>query len=421
LIACRTIIGFGSPNKQGTAATHGAPLGDAEISATREAIGWHHAPFEIPDHILTAWRQAGSRNAPETAKWQERLDALDPGIKDRYLREQSGKLPENAFEKLTAFKNEAIKDSPKLATRQSSQKVLNVLTAGLPEMIGGSADLTGSNNTKAAGQSVVTSHDYSGSYVHYGVREHGMAAAMNGLALHGGLIPYGGTFLVFTDYCRPAIRLSALMEQRVIYVMTHDSIGLGEDGPTHQPIEHLAALRAIPNLLVFRPADTIETAECWELALCSSEAPSVLALTRQGLPTVRRECDQNLSGYGAYLLSSASDARKVTLLASGSEVEIALEAQKRLESDGIATAVVSMPCWTLFDRQPQEYRDEVLGPGTLRIAIEAASSFGWERWIEPGGAFVGMRSFGASAPFTDLYKNFGITAEAVVDAVMTRL
>jgi transketolase len=285
----------------------------------------------------------------------------------------------------------------------------------------GTADLTGSNNTKAKTQGVVTPDDFSGSYLHYGVREHGMAAAMNGLALHGGLIPYGGTFLVFTDYCRPSIRLSALMKQRVVYVMTHDSIGLGEDGPTHQPVEHLAALRAIPNLLVFRPADTIETAECWELALDSAEAPSVLALTRQGLPTLRRDVSENLSSYGAYIMSPADSERQVTLLASGSEVEIAMAAQDLLRAEGISAAVVSMPCWELFEQQPPHYRDEVLGPGTLHIAIEAGLPFGWERWIEAGGGFVGMRDFGASAPAKELYRKFNITAEAVVDAVKSRI
>jgi transketolase len=288
-------------------------------------------------------------------------------------------------------------------------------------MIGGSADLTGSNNTKAKAQGVVTPEDFSGSYIHYGVREHGMAAAMNGLALHGGLIPYGGTFLVFSDYCRPAIRLSALMGQRVVYVMTHDSIGLGEDGPTHQPVEHLAALRAIPNLLVFRPADTVETAECWELAVQSEGAPSLLALTRQGLPTLRRECSENLSSYGAYIMAPADSERQVTLIATGSEVEIAMAAQQLLRAQGISAAVVSMPCWELFEQQTQHYRDEVLGPGTLHIAIEAAAAFGWERWIESGGTFIGMPGFGASAPIKELYKKFNITAEAVVDAVKTRI
>ncbi|GAB4224495.1 MAG: transketolase [Kiloniellaceae bacterium] len=419
LIACKTTIGYGAPNKQGTAATHGAPLGDEEIAAAREALGWPHAPFEIPEAVLNNWRAAGTRSQAEVKAWQQRLAASDKG--KVFERQMAGKLPEGWQEALAAFKAEIAAEAPKVATRVSSQKTLDVLAAAIPEMIGGSADLTGSNNTKAKSQSVVTPDDFSGSYVHYGVREHGMAAAMNGIALHGGLIPYGGTFLVFSDYCRPSIRLSALMKQRVVYVMTHDSIGLGEDGPTHQPVEHLAALRAIPNLLVFRPADTVETAECWELALQSEDAPSLLALTRQGLPTLRKDISENHSAYGAYIMAPADSERQVTLIASGSEVVIALEAQKLLREEGISAAVVSMPCWELFEQQPPHYRDEVLGPGTLHIAIEAALPFGWERWVESGGGFVGMRGFGASAPAGELYRKFNITAEAVVEAVKTRI
>ncbi len=419
LIACKTTIGYGAPNKQGTAATHGAPLGDEEIAAAREALGWPYPPFEIPEAVLNAWRAAGRRSQDAVKAWQGRLEASDQ--RAVFERQMAGKLPEGWQDALAAFKAEIAAEAPSLATRVSSQKTLDVLAAAIPEMIGGSADLTGSNNTKAKSQGVVTPDDFSGSYIHYGVREHGMAAAMNGLALHGGLIPYGGTFLVFSDYCRPSIRLSALMGQRVVYVMTHDSIGLGEDGPTHQPVEHLAALRAIPNLLVFRPADTIETAECWELALQSEDAPSLLALTRQGLPTLRKDISENLSAYGAYIMAPADSERQVTLIASGSEVQIALEAQKLLRAEGISAAVVSMPCWELFEQQPPHYRDEVLSPGTLHIAIEAAMPFGWERWIESGGAFIGMRSFGASAPIKDLYKKFNITAEAVVEAVKTRI
>jgi transketolase len=333
----------------------------------------------------------------------------------------AGKLPDGWQDAVAAFKEKVVAEAPSLATRVSSQQVLEVLTAQIPAMIGGSADLTGSNNTRAKGQGVVKPGDFSGSYLHYGVREHGMAAAMNGIALHGGLIPYGGTFLVFTDYCRPSIRLSALMGQRVVYVMTHDSIGLGEDGPTHQPVEHLAALRAIPNLKVFRPADTVETAECWELALLSEDGPSVLALTRQNLPTLRRECAENLSAFGAYILAPADSQRQVTLIASGSEVQIAMEAQQLLRGEGISAAVVSMPSWELFEQQPPHYRDEVLGPGTLHIAIEAAGPFGWDRWIEAGGTFIGLRGFGASAPAKELFEKFGISAKAVVEAVKTRI
>ena len=421
IIACRTVIGFGAPNKQGTAATHGAPLGEDEIAAARIELAWPHPPFEIPKAALDAWREIGARGATESAAWRSRMEATDPNIRERFEQEQRGELPAAAFEALEPLKREILEETPRLATRVCSQKVLEVLTESIPTLIGGSADLTGSNNTKAKAQQVVTAEDFSGTYIHYGVREHAMAAAMNGIALHGGFIPYGGTFLVFTDYCRPAIRLSALMKQRVVYVMTHDSIGLGEDGPTHQPIEHLAALRAIPNLLVFRPADGIEVAECWELAIRQTTGPSVLALTRQGVPTVRRDHHENLSAHGAYILSPATNNREVTLIASGSEVEIALQAQERLEADGVSTAVVSMPCWQLFDQQPQHYRDEVLGPGTLHVAVEAGVPFGWERWIESGGGFVGMRGFGASAPFKDLYGEFGITADAVVETVKARL
>ncbi len=419
LIACKTTIGFGAPNKQGTAATHGAPLGDDEIAAARNTLGWPHAPFEIPAPVLEAWRAAGKRSAGAHKAWRDRL--AGDAKRTVFEAQMAGKLPEGWQDALVAFKQKVSDEAPTVATRVSSQQVLEVLTAAIPAMIGGSADLTGSNNTKAKAQGVVKPGDFAGSYIHYGVREHGMAAAMNGLALHGGVIPYGGTFLVFTDYCRPSMRLSALMGQRVVYVMTHDSIGLGEDGPTHQPVEHLAALRAIPDMLVFRPADTIETAECWELALLAEKNPSVLALTRQGLPTLRRECNENLSAYGAYIMAPADSERQVTLIASGSEVQIAMEAQQLLREQNISAAVVSMPCWELFEQQPPHYRDEVLGPGTLHIAIEAGVAFGWDRWIEAGGGFIGMRGFGASAPAKELYKKFGITAEAVVEAVKTRI
>ena len=420
LIACRTTIGYGAPNKQGTAATHGAPLGADEVAAARETLGWPHAPFVVPDAVLTDWRSAGARGGDARAAWQRRLDDAPKDRRETFKRQMAGALPAGWQAALAAFKAEIVAEAPKIATRASSQKVLDVLTAAIPEMIGGSADLTGSNNTKGKSQGIVSADDFGGAYIHYGVREHGMAAAMNGIALHGGLIPYSGTFLVFADYCRPAIRLSALMAQRVVYVMTHDSIGLGEDGPTHQPVEHLAALRAIPNVMVFRPCDTIETAECWELALQGEGTPSVLALTRQGLPTLRKDGSENHSAYGAYIMVPADSERQVTLLASGSEVEIAVEAQAMLRDEGISAAVVSVPCWELFEQQQPHYRDEVLGPGTLQIAIEAACSFGWERWIESGGGFVGMRSFGASAPAKDLFKKFNITAEAVVEAVKTR-
>jgi transketolase len=422
LIACRTVIGFGAPTKAGSEKTHGAPLGPDEVAGARDKLGWAHPPFEVPDEILAAWRGCGEKGAALSAAWDTRLARLPAKDRAEFERRQSGILPQGWERVLADLKDAMCAERPELATRVSSQKVLDALRPVIPELVGGSADLTGSNNTRAVGQAVITAADYSGGYIHYGVREHAMAAVMNGLALHGGLIPYGGTFLVFTDYCRPSIRLAALMGLRVIYVMTHDSIGLGEDGPTHQPVEHLAALRAMPNLLVTRPADTVETAECWQIALDNDSGPTVLALTRQKLPTVRSEPSaENLSQRGAYILSPAEREREVTLIASGSEVAIALDAQARLQADGIATAVISMPCWTLFARQSDHYRDEVLGPGSLRVAIEAGSPMGWERWTGPDGGFVGMTGFGASAPYQDLYAHFAITPEAVVETVKSRL
>jgi len=420
LIACRTIIGYGAPTKAGTAATHGAALGPDEVAAARVKLGWPHPPFVVPEPILNAWRAAGSRGAEAYRAWTERHDRH--AERDAFDRHIEGTLPDGVAPAILEFKRKMAEEAPKLATRQSSQKVLDALAPVLPEMIGGSADLTGSNNTKAGSMKPVTADDFSGRYIYYGIREHGMAAAMNGMALHRGVIPYGGTFLVFTDYCRPAIRLSALMGQRVIYVMTHDSIGLGEDGPTHQPIEHLASLRAMPNLQVFRPADTIETAECWALALATPDRPSILALTRQAVPPVRRtHTDENLCARGGYLLAPAEGERRATLLATGSEVSLALEARDRLQADGIGTAVVSLPCWELFDAQPASYREEVLGPAGVRVAVEAASPFGWERYVGPEGAVIGLTGFGASAPAGDLYRHFGITAERIVAAVKARV
>ena len=422
LIACRTTIGYGAPTKAGTAATHGAPLGDEEIAGAREALGWSYPAFEMPAETLTAWREAGARGAEASATWDRRLAATDAAAREEFKRRAEGRLPDRWRDAVVALKQEISAETPSQATRISSHKVLEALAAKVPELVGGSADLTGSNNTRTAGQDPISRENYGGSYIHYGVREHAMAAAMNGLALHGGVIPYGGTFLVFTDYCRPSIRLSAMMGLGVVYVMTHDSIGLGEDGPTHQPIEHLAALRAMPNLMVFRPADAVETAECWALAMEHRSRPSVLALTRQNLPTVRGEhTKENLSAHGGYILAPSDRAREVSLISSGSEVSIALKAQALLRDEGISAAVVSMPCWELFEEQTQHYRDEVLGPGALHIAVEAAVPFGWERWIESGGGFVGMRSFGASAPGGALYEHFKITPEAVVEAVKARL
>lgn len=422
LIACRTVIGFGAPNKQGTASTHGAPLGAEEIAATREQLGWPHDPFVIPNDILDAWRQIGERGANAHRAWQSRIDALSAEEKSEFETAVNGKLPEGWENDFQAYIDSVVAEQPKIATRQASQNALDALAGIIPNLAGGSADLTGSNLTKAKGMDAVTAEDLAGGYIYYGVREHGMAAAMNGIALHGGLIPYGGTFLIFTDYARPSIRLAALMGQRVVYVMTHDSIGLGEDGPTHQPVEQLASLRAMPNLNVFRPADAVETAECWALALQASSTPSVLALTRQGVPTLRSATsDENPCARGGYVLAEADGERQVSLLATGSEVSLACEAREILQKDGIGTAVISMPCHELFDAQDDAYRASVLGANAVRVAVEAAVAQGWERYIGSDGAFVGMSSFGASAPGGALYEHFGITAQAVADAARQRL
>ncbi len=416
LIACKTVIGYGAPTKQGKASTHGEPLGAEEIKGTREKLGWAHAPFEVPEPVLEAWRAAGSRGAALRKDWEKRAANIPGGIGG--LRDP---IDANAKKALAAAvkaaKTEFTATPPKIATRVASQKVLEKLVPALPSLIGGSADLTGSNGTRISQHTPVAAGAFQNTYIHYGVREHGMAAAMNGIALHGGLVPYGATFLVFTDYCRPSIRLSALMGQRVVYVMTHDSIGLGEDGPTHQPVEHLASLRAIPNLNVFRPADPVETAECWELALQTAGTPSVLALTRQAVPALRTAAgDENLSAKGAYVLLDAEGGKRdVTLLATGSEVGLAVEARTALAADGIKAAVVSFPCWELFAAQPVAYRKSVLG-NAPRVAVEAAVEFGWERWLGDTGTFVGMHGFGASAPAPKLYEHFGITAAKVAEA-----
>ena len=421
LIACRTTIGYGAPSKAGTAATHGSPLGADEVAAARRQLGWPHAPFEIPTAILEGWRSFGGRGAAAHAAWQARLSAQPSELVAEFERVHAGDLPTGLDGVLRALKQRLAEERPTWATRKASQEVLEAFTPVVPEMVGGSADLTGSVNTKAAAMAPITAEAPGGRYIHFGVREHAMAAALNGMALHRGVIPYGGTFLIFSDYCRPAIRLAALMGQRVIFVLTHDSIGLGEDGPTHQPIEHLAALRAVPNLHVFRPADAVETAECWALALVRTEGPSVLALTRQNLPTVRTTLDEvNRCARGAYILEEAEGRRLVTLLATGSEVAIALGARKRLQAYGVGTAVVSIPCFELFERQDRTYRKEVLG-SVLRVAIEAGSPFGWTRYVRHQSDVVGMRSFGASGPAEALYRHFGITAERVVEVVRKRL
>ncbi|HEV7370923.1 transketolase [Arenibaculum sp.] len=422
LISCKTIIGYGAPNKGGTHHCHGAPLGSEEIAATRAKLGWSHEPFVIPETVEQAWRGFGRRGADARAQWADRLDACEPALRDAFRAAAEGRLPEGFAAAIDEFKRKISAETPKLATRVASGNVLDVLVPLVPQIVGGSADLSPSNNTRVKNTAVVQRTGYGGRYIHYGVREHAMAAAMNGLALHGGIIPYGGTFLQFSDYCRPAIRLSALMRQRVVYVMTHDSIGLGEDGPTHQPVEHVAALRAIPNLLVFRPADAVETAECWQIALETADRPSLLALTRQNVPTVRTEhARENLSARGAYVLRPAEGGRKVTLFATGSEVSIAVEARRLLQERGIGAAVVSMPSWELFEQQDAAYRAEVIGEGTLRVGIEALVRLGWDRYIGSDGIFVGMKGFGESAPYQELYEHFGITADAVVAAVAARL
>ena len=418
LIACRTIIGLGAPTKAGTAGSHGSPLGPAEAAAAKELLGWTAAPFTVPDDIAKPWHAAGERSAGTRRAWLKRLAGHNQ--RAEFDRAMAGKLPDNWAETVAALKREIAETRPKLATRQSSQKAMETLVFATPELVGGSADLTGSNLTLVKGQTIVAPGNFGGQYIHYGIREHGMAAAANGMALHGGVIPYTGTFFVFTDYMRPAIRLGALMHQRVIHVLTHDSIGLGEDGPTHQPVEHLASLRAMPNVHVFRPADTMETVEAWELAIRRKDGPSLLVLTRQALPALRFEAGENLTARGGYVLAEAEGPRQATLIATGSEVSLAMDARAQLAKDGIQAAVVSLPCWELFEKQEPSYRATVLGTA-FRVGIEAAGGFGWERILGLDGVFIGMAGFGASAPAEVLYEYFGITADAVAAAVRQRL
>ena len=418
LVACKTIIGKGAPTKQGTSATHGAPLGAEEISAAREVLGWEHEPFVIPDDVLNDWRATGEKGRDLSAAWAARL--AESTEKAEFERRMAGDLPEGDL--MQEYIASLIAEPQKVATRKASEMALAQINTKLPETIGGSADLTGSNNTKAGGIEAFTADDYSGRYLYWGIREFGMAAAMNGMALHGGVIPYGGTFLVFTDYARGAIRLSALQQARVIYVMTHDSIGLGEDGPTHQPVEHVASLRAMPNVLVMRPADVVETAECWELALQQSDRPSVLALSRQGLPQVRLVAsDENLSARGAYRLKSAEAARKVVIVATGSEVHLAMECAAKLESEGVGADVVSMACAELFDEQEAEYRADVFPADVLKVSVEAGTTFGWERYTGTDGLSIGLDRFGASAPAGDLFEKFGFTVDAIVPKITNKL
>jgi transketolase len=417
LIDCRTIIGWGAPNKQGTSATHGAALGTDEVAAARKQLVWDSEPFDIPEPILGGWRKAGGRGGKVHEEWRARLAASPQ--RQEFVRRMEGRLPDGFS--MDSWLDALAAGPQNVATRKSSELALEAINVALPETIGGSADLTGSNNTKTKGQQPLTADNYGGRYIYYGIREFGMAAAMNGMALHGGVIPYGGTFLVFSDYCRPAIRLSALQNTRVVYVMTHDSIGLGEDGPTHQPVEHVMSLRMIPNLDVYRPADAVETAECWALGLERHDGPSLLCLTRQNLPQLRTERSDNLSAKGAYRLRPATAPRKVVILATGSEVETAVATAEALEAQGIGADVVSMPCWSLFDAQDEAYRADILGEGVLRVSIEAGTTLGWERYTGPSGLRIGLDRFGASAPAEDLFERFGFTAGAIVPQIVERL
>jgi transketolase len=418
LIACRTIIGLGAPTKAGTNAVHGSPLGPKEAAGAKELLGWHEPPFETPADLMERWHAVGGRGAAARRSWLKRLARHNQ--RGEFERVMTGRLPDNWHEAVVELKQQIADDRPKLASRASSQKCLETLVPATPELIGGSADLTGSNLTLVKGMASISAGNYGGRYIHYGIREHGMAAAANGMALHGGIIPYVATFFVFSDYLRPALRMGAIMRQRVIYVLTHDSIGLGEDGPTHQPIEHLASLRAMPNLHVFRPGDTMETAECWELAIRRADGPSLLVLSRQALPAWRTDTSENRCARGGYVLAEAEGPRRATIIATGSEVPIAMAAREKLAGDNIAVAVVSLPCWELFAQQDDGYKAQVLG-GAPRVGIEAAGSFGWEQWLGPDGIFIGMTGFGASANYEDLYNYFGITPEAVVAAVMRRM
>jgi transketolase len=423
LIACRTVIGFGAPTKAGSEKAHGSPLGADEITGARERLGWNWPPFEVPADIAAAWRAAGERSRTTRLAWEQRLASVAPDRRAEFERRLAGDLPKDALAAAVRGVKEKLAAAPKeIATRIASEQALEALTAAVPEMVGGSADLTGSNNTRPKGMAAFTAANPAGRFIHYGIREHGMASAMNGMALHGGVIPYSGTFLVFSDYARPAIRLAALMGQRVIHVFTHDSIGLGEDGPTHQPVEHLAALRAIPNLLVFRPCDAVETLECWQLALEARTQPSALALTRQNLPQLRTgAAAENRCAAGAYELLAAEGAAQVSLFASGSEVAIAAAARKLLAARGVAARVVSVPCFELFLAAPAAQQRAVVGMAPVRIGIEAAIRQGWDAIIGSDGLFVGMSGFGASAPYKDLYRHFGITPERVVEAAFTKL
>ncbi len=416
IISCKTIIGYGSPNKAGKSSSHGAALGEDEIELVRKKLKWNYKPFEIPNEILNEWRKIGEKGIKDEKKWNINFNKKNKKIKEEFLRVINNKLPKN-FDTLIQEQKKKIFDSkPNLASRKSSESVIEAITNNLPELIGGSADLSGSNNTNTKHSIKIKPGDFKGNYIHYGVREHAMAGIMNGMALHEGIVPYGGTFLVFLDYCKPSLRLSSIMGLKVIYIFTHDSIGLGEDGPTHQPIEHLAHLRAIPNLNVFRPADTIETLECWEMALKNSNTPSVIALSRQKLPFITETLNkQNMCSFGAYEIKKNNLDTEVTLIASGSEVQIAIEAYKKLKEMNINSKVVSMPCQELFNKQNSEYIEKILEKDSIKISIEAGSIFGWEKYVGEKGSSIGMSSFGKSAPVKDLYKHFNITSNHVVE------
>ncbi len=412
LVACKTQIGYGAPTKCGTSKCHGSPLGAEELAAMRQNLNWNYEPFEVPADVLEAWRAAGSRSHDAFLAWEKRARAKGR----EFLDVIADKLPAGWDKELNELKRQAVKEKTKVATRKASQMCLETIVPHIPEIVGGSADLAASNLTFTSASKTVTKDDYNGNNVMYGIREHAMAAIMNGMALHGGIIPFGGTFFVFSDYMRPAMRLAALMGIRVIYVLTHDSIGVGEDGPTHQPIEHLASYRCMPNILTFRPCDVVETAEAWQIALETEDKPSLLALTRQGLPLLRTTAEVNLSAKGGYVIAGEDKKRQATIIATGSEVSLAVEAMNKLAEEGIKVAVVSMPCTELFDAQPIDYQEQVLGKAP-RIAVEAASKFGWEKYVGLEGDIIGMDGFGASGPAEELYKYFGITVEEVADAV----
>ena len=421
MIACQTTIGFGAPTKAGTAKAHGEALGPAEVAGARKNLGWNYDPFVVPDDILSAWREAGRRGGPQREAWRKALAALDPNERAEFERRVDGVLPKDVDAVIDAYKRKLAEEAPEIATRKAGEAALNVIAPAVPELVTGSADLTPSNNTKVAATPEITPEDFSGRYIHWGIREHGMAAACNGMAVHGGLIPSGASFFVFTDYCRPSLRLAALMKIRVVHVFTHDSIGLGEDGPTHQPVEHLASLRAMPNMYVWRPADSVETVECWQAALEKAHSPSILALTRQNLPALRKtHVVENLSARGGYEISPASGEAEVSIFASGSEVSLAVAAQQLLKEKKIAARVVSIPCMTAFFEQPEDYRRSVIGSAKVKVGVEAAVRFGWDAIIGDG-PFVGMKGFGESGPYKALYQFFGITPEAVADAAAKRL